>query len=464
MNRLVAALLALGAACATPSAAPSAAASTPATATVTSEPLAAGPSAAAPAGPVTDGDVTTGNVGGIQVLVRRAAGAELVAATLAIRGGVLNVDTRTAGVELLALRTAASGGTERLDKDAYSRQLTQLGSSIDASATPDYSLLESKSLLASWEKTFDLLTEVFLHPGLPAQELDINRQRQLQELKREHENPDAALTLLSQQMVFQGTPYANRPQGTEDSVKALTAQDVRAHLARLRAQNRLLVVVVGDVASAAVFEKVRQAFGALPAGVPLPVPAASLAFAAPRLQTETRPLPTNFIFAAYAGPTWSGADFAAGRLASEVLAQRESIEVRTKRNLSYSAGARFDVSRPQVIGGLYVSAVDPGAALPVMQNVVKDMVAQPLPDKELAGYRSTFLTGYLMGAETTDGQARRLIAAQLLGGDWRLMRTLPDRIRQTTAQDLQAFTAKYLKAYQVAVVGDPKKVDLSMLR
>ncbi|MGZ4299609.1 MAG: hypothetical protein ACXVVK_21450, partial [Solirubrobacteraceae bacterium] len=100
------------------------------------------------------------------------------------------------------------------------------------------------------------------------------------------------------------------------------------------------------------------------------------------------------------------AQLAEGRLASEVLSQREFIEVRTKRNLSYAAGTRFDASRPQAIGGLYVSAVDPAAALPVMQNVVKDMVAQPLPEKELAGYRSTFLTGYLMGAETTDGQAR----------------------------------------------------------
>jgi len=56
-----------------------------------------------------------------------------------------------------------------------------------------------------------------------------------------------------------------------------------------------------------------------------------------------------------------------------------------------------------------------------------------------------------------------LVAAQLLGGDWRLVRTLPERIRQATAADVRAFAQKYIRAYQVAVVGDPKKVDLSML-
>ena len=37
-------------------------------------------------------------------------------------------------------------------------------------------------------------------------------------------------------------------------------------------------------------------------------------------------------------------------------------------------------------------------------------------------------------------------------------------MRKTTAQDVQAFAQKYVRDYQVAVVGDPQKVDLSMLR
>jgi zinc protease len=463
MRRLLAlAALAGAAACATPAEPPAAAVRAASTETVKAPPPAE--AASAPAGPVTDGDVTVAAVGAIEVLVQRSPGAELVTATLAIRGGVQDVDARTAGVELLGLRTAASGGTERLDKDAFSRQLTQLGSTVDASAAPNYSLLESKGLRNAWGQTFDLLADVFLRPALPASELQLQRQRQLQELKHEQESPDGALGVLSQKMVFKGTAYANRPSGTEESVKALSAEDVRAHLGRLRVQNRLLVVVVGDVEPSAVLDKVRAAFGPLPPGAPRPPLPGVLSFSQPHLEALARPLPTNFILAGFAGPTWNAPDFASARLASEILLQREFIEVRTKRNLSYAAGARLDTSRPQAMGGLYVSAVDPGAALPVMQGVVQELAQKPLPDKELAGYRSTFLSGFLMGAETTDAQARRLVAAQLLGGDWRLVRTLPERIRQTSAQDVQAFVQKYVRNYQVAVVGDAKKVDLSMLR
>jgi len=462
MNRLlVLAALGLTAACSTPAQPPPPTPPPAAIGTVKSEPLATTP--AAPTGPVTDGDVTAGDVAGIQVLVQRWPGADLVATVFALRGGVLDADARTAGAELLGLRTAASGGTETLDKDAYSRRLTKLGSSIDGDSAPNFSTLSAKALRSAWEPTFDLLVDVYLHPGLPASELDLQRQRQLQQLKREQENPDAALQVLGHKMLFAGTPYANRPVGTEESVKALTAEDVRARLARLRARNRLLVVVVGDVDPGAVLARVEKALAGLPAGGPLPPAPGPIAFTAPRLQVLERKLPTNFIRASFAGPAWQSPDFAAGRLAAGILAEREFIEVRTKRNLSYAAGAGLAVSWPQSFGGLYTSAVDPGAALPVMQSVVKNLGEKGVAEKDLAGYRSTFLTQYFMGAETTDGRALRLVAGQLLGGDWRVSRTLPERIRQVTSKDIQAFVQKYVKDYQVAVVGDPKKVDLAML-
>jgi zinc protease len=449
-------------ACATTPATPATSSSSPTKAPAAAEPAKSSQATAAQ-GPVTEGNVTFGTVGRMQVLVQRMPGAELLTSALAIRGGSQSLDARTAGVELLGLRTAASGGSETLDKEAFSRRLTKLGSTFEAIATPDYSVLRAKSLRASWEQTFELLTDVFLHPGLPGAEFELQRQRQVQELRQEREGPDGALRHLSQRMLFAGTPYANRPVGTEESVKALTLEQVRAHLARLRTQEHLLLVVVGDVDPEAVFAKAQKALGALPAGEPLPQPPAPLSFASARIEVETRPLPTNYILASFAAPGWQSPDFAAARLAASVINAREFIEVRTKRNLSYAAGAGLDVSRPQSFGALYVSAVDPSAALPVMQDVVRSLATQPLSDKELAGYRSTFLTGFLEGQEATDDVATRLVAAQLLGGDWRLVRTLPERIRQTTPVELQAFAQKYARNYQVAVVGDPKKVDLSML-
>jgi len=412
---------------------------------------------------VTDGDVTVGKVAGVQVLVRRWPGAALVTATLAIRGGVQNVDAQTAGVELLGLRTAASGGTERLDKDAYSHTLSKLGSALEAAAASDYSLLEAKSLRADWEASLALLLDVFLHPRLSETELELQRQRLLQELRREQESPDDALQFLAEQLLFRGTPYALRPQGTPQSVRGLTRADVQHHLASLRAQNRLLLVVVGDVPHEAVFALAEKALSGLPEGAPLPSALVPLHFEEPRLVAEKRALPTNYILASFSGPSWGSPDFASARLAAAVLSEREFLEVRSRRNLSYAPEVRLNTGRPQSFGGLYLSAVDPRVALPAMQGVVQELALAPLPEEELKGDKAAFLVEYFLTQETTDGAALRLVEAQLLGGDWRLVRTLPERIRNTTPKEVQAFVQKYVRNYQVAVVGNPATVDLGLL-
>ena len=416
-----------------------------------------------PALPVTAGDVTLERVGAVDVLIRRWPGAELVTMTLAIRGGVQNVDERTQGVELLGLRTAASGGTASLDKQAFSKRLSQLGCTLEAAAAPDYSRLEAKSLRADYEATLALLLDVFLHPALTNSELELQRERLLQELRSERENPDDALEALSQQLLFAGTAYANRPQGTPASLEALSSEEVRRHLAGLRAQNRLLLVVVGDVQPQEVLERLRPALSALPEGQPLPPLPLPLHFPEARLREQTRALPTTYLLASFAGPSWRSAEFATARLAASVLSARAFLEVRSRRNLSYAPDVRLSTNRVQSFGGLYVSAVDAQQALSVMQQVVRELAEVPLSEAELAASRASFLVDFYLGEETTDGAAHRLVEAQLLGGDFRLAQTLPARTRATTPLDVQAFVRTYVRNYQVAVVG-PSHVSLSVLR
>ncbi|MEZ4308550.1 MAG: hypothetical protein R3F14_10950 [Polyangiaceae bacterium] len=52
-----------------------------------------------------------------------------------------------------------------------------------------------------------------------------------------------------------------------------------------------------------------------------------------------------------------------------------------------------------------------------------------------------------------------LASAELPGGDYHLARSLPERIRAVTPQDVQAFAKKYLAHLQMVVLGDPTKID-----
>jgi zinc protease len=419
------------------------------------------PAPADPA-PVTDGDVTVGYAAGVQVVVKRIPGAEISAMQLYIRGGARTYTAADAGIARLALAVAASGGTAALDKDAYHRRLAALGSDLWSEAGADFASLKAKTPLAQWDDTFALLADVFLRPALPASDLEVQRQRQLATLRREQSDPDASLDLLVNQTVFKGHPFSNRAIGTEESVSKLTLDAVNAYLAGLREAGRLVLVTVGDVDPAHVLEKVKGTFGALPRGAYAETPFPALRFDKPTVSVTERKLSTNYIEAAFPAPGWSSPDFADAMVAMSHLHHRVFEEVRTKRNLSYAPAARLSTSSSVPYGFLYVTAVDPNATIKVMFDEVKKLQSDPIPEKELTATKSVYLTRYLMGNESTDGQASMLAGALLLGGDWKLARTLPDRIRAVTPAGVQAYAKKYLGRLQVVVLGDPTKIDKAL--
>jgi zinc protease len=409
--------------------------------------------------PVVDGDVTTGTVHGIQVIVKRNPGAELVAADLIIRGGVRNWTDQNAGIEALLLSTMATGGTESMPKDQFSRKLASLGTDLGGSAGNDYSALAIKCLLNQFDPSFDLLADAFLHPALPAPEVELQRQRQLSELKHEQESPDGQLSLLTEKTIFAGHPYARRAIGTDATVKGLTREQLVAHLKKLQESGRLLLVIVGDVDAKQVMARIADKLGGLPAGTYQETEIPRLAFAAPKLDTVQAQLPTNYIHMGFAGSRWSEADFAAGMVAIRALDHRLFEEVRTKRNLSYAPHASINGRSMAPAGFLYVTAVDPNTTVGVMLDEVKKMQVAPLSEVELAGTKSVFVTGFMSQGETTDGQADLLAATQIYAGDWHWFRKMPEAVRAVTAKNVQDYMKARVGKLQVDLVGDPTKLD-----
>src|SRR5262249_28822751 len=155
-------------------------------------------------------------------------------------------------------------------------------------------------------------------------------------------------------------------------------------------------------------------------------------------------------------------EFASAMIAMSLLQFREFEEVRSKRNLSYapSAGLRLRSTVPW--GVLYVTAVDPNTTLRVMLGEAQRLRAEPPTEKEVTATKSVFLTDYLTQSEATDGQAAMLGEAELYGGDWRLARTLPERIRAVTPGAVQSFAVKYVRRLQTVVLGDPAKIDRAL--
>ena len=398
------------------------------------------------------------DAGGVRVLVKREPHVKLVSAQLYLEGGVRNWTAENAGVERLALATAVAGGTETLPKAAFQEKLERLGSQLGSESTNDFAVVEAKGLRERWRPTFDLMADAVLHPALPEDEIEQQRQLQLSALRQEDEQPDSILEKLSHAMLYHGLPYANRAIGTPRSVAALRRGDLVRHLTDIRQKSRLLLVVVGDVDPGEIASWAKGAFGALPAGTWRPEPPTPPVFQKPEVRVVALPLPTTYILAAFPAPSWRSPDLPAAIVAMSALKEELFDEVRTKRNLSYAPAAGLSLGGLGA-GYLYVTAEEPNTTLKVMLDVLHGEMAGKIDPAVLDGDKRIFLTHFLMRDEATDGIASLLGRAEILGGDWRIAGKLIDGVERVGPAQVAAFLKAYAKNFQTAVLGDPARID-----
>ena len=396
-------------------------------------------------------------VSGIPVILKPVTANDVIAVRLYVRGGSSNLSPSTAGIESFML-DVATHGTAKYSKDAFNERLTETGTSISSDAGYDYSSMALQGVRQHWNEAWDLFTEAALKPSFPASEVELVRAQLVDALKRIPDDPDSYLVYLADSSLYAGHKYAVSPQGTPASIGAIT-RDALAnwHKQRFTREN-LLIVVVGNVSRADLTQKIESTFGRLPATGGTAIRAPRLAAVTPDVMVVKRELPTNYIAGYFAAPPPSDPDYAALRVATDILSDRLFEEVRTKRNLTYSVGAGLS-TRAANRGSLYVTAVEPDTTLKVILTQVRRLQREPLPQSTLSENVNTFLTEFWMSQQSNMGQAQQLGLFELLGGGWQNLGRFVDAVRRVTPADVQRVATRYMQHARFAVIGDPAKID-----
>lgn len=400
------------------------------------------------------------DVNGLKVLVKRRLGSQTVAASLYIRGGSLNITSENAGIEAMML-DLSSEASVAYPRERLRRELARTGSVIGSNSGYDYSELSLRSTRANFERSWDAFVDVALHPAFTPEDFALVKNRHLVSLRSETDDPDTWLERLSEKSAFALHPYANRQEGTAESVSGITLADIRRYHQRIMQSSRLLLVVVGDLDPAQLRSRIAAAFGSLPKGTYQPERVPSLSFSTPALAISQRALPTNYIQGSFVTPELTDPDVYAMRVATNLLNDRVFEEVRVKRNLSYSPSASLKL-RGASVGQIYVTAVDANQAVTVMLNEIRKLQTDAVDPQDIIGVAAQYLTTYYMNQETNAAQADNLAEYELIGGGWRNSFQTIDGVKAVTPADVQAVALKYMKNIRFVVLGDPSKINQSI--
>jgi zinc protease len=402
------------------------------------------------------------DVDGLHVILRQNPASEVVSAKAFLQGGLAFAGRQRAGLELLMLEVAEKQSAN-YPKEKMAHELTRLGASLSSGAAPDYSTFTLTSLRRSFAESMRIFLDALVHPSITDGELALARERRLNAIKGEEDDPDQSIERISIENTYGDHPFAANPLGTAELVKAATTKQLRDLHASTVNRSRLLLVVVGNVTRPELEAVLKPVVKDLPAGDYHPADAAPITNAE-RLSTKrtARDLPTVYVSGFFPAPNPRSEDYAATRVAMSVLSHRLFEEIRTKRNLSYApfAGLR---RRSAAIGELYVTTPDPNAAIQVMRDEVEKMRTTLVPETELKEQVLQMKTGTLMGLQAANDIANSLGEWELLGGDWSNFDALLTKLDDVTPEQVRRAMEKYAHHVDFALLGKVEGVDEKLL-
>jgi zinc protease len=165
----------------------------------------------------------------------------------------------------LASVTAAmmSEGTRTRDGEGLSNALQLLGTSVSTSVGSESGSISFVSTTGKFGQTMDLMADMLLNSTFPAEALERLRAQRLVALTQARAQAGAIAGRVFPKVLF-GASHPYGRVATEESIKAITRDDIVAFHTQYFQPGRALITVVGDVTAAGVRPVVEKALAAWP--------------------------------------------------------------------------------------------------------------------------------------------------------------------------------------------------------
>jgi zinc protease len=403
---------------------------------------------------------------GIKVAVLEQHELPVVSVRVVIDAQALLDPTGKEGVATLTSQMLSEGTTTRT-ADQLAEAFADLGNTV----RPD----GFTTVKANVDSSLALLADMLLHPAFPQASLDRIRQNSIAALKRSKDQPNYLARRVFVNAVWgAGHPYQRTT--TEQSLGAITRDDLVAFHGKYYRPQNVKIVVAGDITPAAAVAKLEAALGKWPAGgfraryvIPPATP-----MAPGTVYLYDRPnSPQSVFIVGSAGPARNNPDYYAIDAMNTTLggafSSRLNLNLREAHSFTYGAGTVFSYRlTPQpgeFLASTSVATPKTDSALVELLKELRDIRGtRPMTAAELSFAKSGATKSLPLNFETVDqiAGAGALVLREGLPLDY--FNTLSARYRAVTVQQANAAAKKYINPAKLAivVVGDRKQIEAGL--
>jgi zinc protease len=214
--------------------------------------------------PPTPTRTTLSNGMGISVIEQR--GLPIVAFGMLMDAGASRDPEQLPGLAGFTAQMLPEGTTSKNSQE-IAQAFEFIGSRISAEGRREYTLLSAETLTKHWPTALELTADLVLNPSFPDHEVERVRREHLTELRRGKDEPNAVAEQLMAGLVFQrDSGYGHPLSGTENSIGALTRDDMVRQFSQDYSPANANLIVVGDVSIDEVAKRAEEIFGSWKGG------------------------------------------------------------------------------------------------------------------------------------------------------------------------------------------------------
>lgn len=155
-------------------------------------------------------------------------------------------------------------GTKSMKATEIAEEIDFLGGSLNAGSDWDGSYISLSVLKKHLNKGIDILSDVVQNPVFENDELSRFKEQRLSAILQGKDDAGNLSDKRFNKIVFGDLPYGNPPEGTEESIKNITAADLQDFYRNYYTSSNLIIAFVGDITVDEALKFTEDKFSKLP--------------------------------------------------------------------------------------------------------------------------------------------------------------------------------------------------------
>ncbi|HLK07559.1 MAG TPA: pitrilysin family protein [Candidatus Angelobacter sp.] len=392
----------------------------------------------------------------------------LIDGTIRIRGGSREEPAAKVGMISLYADVWRTGGTKSKTGDELDDFLEAHAARVEASDSADSTFLSWSSLKENYDQVFPVVLDLLENPEFRQDKIDLAKQQFFSLISRRNDDLDDIAQRESTKLAYgPDNPYSRTAE--YDTVAAITREDLLQWHKRTIAPANMILGIAGDFDSAAMEQKLRQAFGNMPKGESF-IPA-KITFHGPIpgiYFVEKNDVNQSSIEMVDLGIDRRNPDYYAIEVMNELFgggfSSRLFVSIRTKQGLAYSVGGgvgtAFDHSGITRFA-MGTKSATTAAGIDALRKEMEKLTTGTVQPLEMKKAKDAILNSFIFEFDSKQKVLAERMRYEFYGFPPDFLEQFRAGIEKVTPADVDRVARKYLHPEKMAVlvVGNAKDFD-----